>query len=205
MKLLEPRIKKWTRDEYYRMADLGWFRGKRALLLSGEIYETGRQGNWHSVAIGKVDDVLRSVFTPGHFWVRGQLPVDLDDGTSEPEPDVAVVPGIPDDYHSHPSTALLIVEVSDSSLYLDRRKAAYYAAAAVGEYWIMNLRERVLEVHRGPQWNSAARWDPDAAPAASYTDKQVLSPGEMISPVAMPTASIAVLDLFPARPMGDTF
>ncbi|QOV90470.1 Uma2 family endonuclease [Humisphaera borealis] len=205
MKLLEPRIKRWTRDEYYQMADLGWFRGKRALLLSGEIYEMAGQGNWHSVAISLVDIALRPVFTVDKYWIRPQMPLDLEDGTSEPEPDIAVVLGTPNDYSQHPSTARLIVEIADSSLYLDRRKAAYYAAADVPEYWILNLRERALEVHRTPQWNSTSHWDRDTPPDASYTDRQILSPDDVISPVAMPTATIVLNELFPARPKGDTF
>ena len=50
-----------------------------------------------------------------------------------------------------PSGALLIVEVSDSSLTLDRtEKASLYARAGIADYWILNLAERVLEVHREP-------------------------------------------------------
>lgn len=100
------------------------------------------QGNWHSVAISLVDIALRPVFTVDKYWIRPQMPLDLEDGTSEPELDIAVVLGTPNDYSQHPSTARLIVEIADSSLYLDRRKAAYYAAADVPEYWILNLRER---------------------------------------------------------------
>ena len=71
---------------------------------------------------------------------------------SVPEPDVAVVPGSPGDYDSrHPDAALLVVEVAESSLQQDRiTKAAIYAAAGVPEYWIVNLREGVVEVMRDP-------------------------------------------------------
>jgi Uma2 family endonuclease len=200
----EPRIKRWTRDEYYQMADLGWFRGKRVFLLSGEIYEMAGQGNWHSVAIGKVENVLRKIFPPERFWVRPQLPLDLIDGSSDPEPDLAVVPGTPDDYLRHPSTALLSVEVADSSYSLDRKKAAYYAGTGVQEYWIVNLRDRILEVYRQPNPGAAA-WLPDEPPAASYASRQELRPGDTLSPVAAPHATVAVADLFPARPPGDTF
>ena len=203
---MEPRLRRWTRDEYYRMAELGWFRGKRVFLLSGEIFEMAGQGNWHSVAIGKGLDVLRNVFPPERFWVRPQLPLDLDDGTSEPEPDLAVVPGKPDDYRTHPSTALLIIEVSDTSLALDRRKKSpYYAAAQVPEYWIVNLYDRQLEVHRQPVLDAAYPWQDDGPPLARYTDTQVLKLDQTIAPVAAPQSKIAVADLFPARPAGDTF
>jgi Uma2 family endonuclease len=68
---------------------------------------------------------------------------------SEPEPDVAVVaPGTYLD--GHPRGAFLIVEVAETSLARDRLKARLYAAAGVAEYWIVNLSEQVLEVHRQP-------------------------------------------------------
>jgi Uma2 family endonuclease len=205
MKLLEPRIKRWTRDEYYQMADLGWFRGKRVCLLSGEIYEMAGRGNWHRVGIGKSESVLRKVFPEPNFWVRPQLPIDLEDGSSDPEPDLSVVPGTPDDFLAHPSTALLAVEVSDSSLSLDRKKAAYYAAAGIPEYWIVNLHERVLEVYRTPWTNPSTRWEADAAPDARYEDRQVLQLTDSVIPVTASNAAVAVADLFPARPPGDTF
>ena len=205
MTLLEPRIKRWTRDEYYRLAEAGYFRGERAFLLSGEIYEMAAQGNWHSVALGMVEDELGDVFPKGQFWVRSQRPLDLADEVSDPEPDAAVVPGRPGDYAAHPSTALLVVEVSDTTLASDRKKIPYYAAAKVAEYWILNLRDRLLEVYRQPESDAENPWRPDGPPLARYNAAQVLKPGDTISPVAAPAATIAVADLFPARPPGETF
>lgn len=202
----EPAPRRWSRDEYYRMAELGWFSGRRVFLLNGEIYDMAGQGNWHSVAIGKDLDVLRKAFPPETHWVRPQMPIDLDDGTSEPEPDLAVVPGTPDGYAKHPSTALLIVEVSDTTLATDRKKKTpYYAAARVLEYWIINLRDRQLEVYRDPVLDAADPWQADGPPLARYNVTWVLKPGDTCSPVAAPTATIAVADLFPARPPGETF
>jgi Uma2 family endonuclease len=71
---------------------------------------------------------------------------------SAPEPDVAVVPGALDDYeHAHPSVALLVIEVSASSLQQDRlSKSRIYAGAGVPEFWIVNLRDACVEVFRAP-------------------------------------------------------
>ena len=80
--------------------------------------------------------------------VRVQAPFAAPD-ESEPEPDVAVV--AQGDYlDGHPRVAFLIVEVAETSLARDRLKARLYAAAGVAEYWIVNLSEQVLEVHRQP-------------------------------------------------------
>lgn len=202
----EPAPRRWSRDEYYRMAEWGWFRGRRAFLLSGEIFDMAGQGNWHSVTVGKGLSQLQKVFPDPAFWVRPQMPIDLDDGTSDPEPDLAVVPGTPDDYTQHPSTALLIVEVSDTSLATDRKKKTpYYAAARVPEYWIVNLQDRLLEVYREPVLDAANPWRADGPPLARYNTTRVLKPGDTIAPVAAPAAAIAVADLFPVRPPGETF
>ena len=79
-------------------------------------------------------------------------------GDSVPQPDLAVVPGRAGDYFDRgPIRAHLLVEVALSSLAQDRlTKAAIYARADVPCYWILNLRDHRVEVHRGPdRWKSA--------------------------------------------------
>ena len=104
---------------------------------------------------------------------------------SDPEPDLAVVRGRIEDYSDHPTTALLIVEVSDTTLRLDRRKAGLYAAAGIAEYWIVNLNERQVEVHRSPQADG------------EYAERRVISAGESLAPLGRSTLSIKVMDLLP--------
>ncbi len=108
--------------------------------------------------------------------------------SAEPEPDVAVVAGSGWDYlDHHPSSALLIVEVADSSLYHDRqRKRHLYAHAGIPECWIANLVKIQLEVYRKPV-------------GGAYTSKKVLKAGDSVSPLFCPDASIAVADLFPPK------
>jgi len=107
---------------------------------------------------------------------------------SAPEPDVAVVPGSDRDYLSdHPRTALLVVEVADTSLQQDRiTKAAIYAAAGIPEYWIVNLREAVVE----------AMCDPDRE-HARYRDARTCERGERIELAALPGTSMVLADLLP--------
>ena len=73
-----------------------------------------------------------------------------------PEPDVAVIPA-GDGRRAHPDRAHLIVEFSDSSLVIDRAKAALYAAAGVTEYWIVDLQGGAVEVCSEPQGDTYAR------------------------------------------------
>jgi len=89
----------------------------------------------------------------GDDWqIDSQLPIALD-ADSEPEPDIAVVPHDPRAYlAAHPSRAVLIVEVAETSYRLDREyKASLYARAGIPDYWILDLAHEAVEVHREPE------------------------------------------------------
>jgi Uma2 family endonuclease len=98
----------------------------------------------------QLQDVLSAVI--GSDWcLRVQLPIETRD--SEPEPDVALVVAPKSQYLSrHPSgrETGVVVEIADSTLRRDRRKARIYARAGVENYWIVHLSERQLEVHSHP-------------------------------------------------------
>ena len=144
----EPQAKRWTRHEFYELAEQGYFRGKRVQLIDGEIIEMPPQRHPHSKAIMILTRWAATTFPPPAL-VRIQMPLNAS-ATSDPEPDVAVVPDPSWAQTDHPETAVLVIEVSDSSLRLDRRKASIYAACGVPEYWIVNLQESQVEVHRQP-------------------------------------------------------
>jgi Uma2 family endonuclease len=151
MAVAEPHPRLWTREEYYKMAEAGVFRpGERVELIGGRIVAMSPQNSPHFTAISLVEDALRMIFGAGHV-VRVQGPLDVSP-SSQPEPDIAVVRGTVRDYASgHPTTALLVVEISESTLTFDRgEKASLYASADIPEYWIVNLLDRRLEVYRDP-------------------------------------------------------
>ncbi len=110
---------------------------------------------------------------------------------SVPEPDAAVLPGTLADYDRvHPRSALLVVEVADSSLKQDRlTKRAIYAAAGIPEYWIVNLRDDCVEVRRQPE-----------AEGRRYVSIAIARRGETIGIAALPDVSIRVDDLLPTPP-----
>jgi len=188
----EPRPVRWTREEYYRLAESGVFEGRRVELIRGEIWEMSPQKSEHAAVVTAVGDLIRPIVEPAGFCVRVQCPLDLGQDT-EPEPDVAVVAGKALDYReAHPRTATLIVEVAESTLESDRtRKASLYAASGIEDYWIVNLIDRRLEVYRDPA--------PDASQtyAFGYTTVTILSAGGSIAPLALPRAVLAVADLVP--------
>jgi Uma2 family endonuclease len=159
-------------------------------LIEGEIIAMPPMMNPHAVGLGLAQDVLGAVFGTD-YWVRNQLPLHFGP-RSEPEPDVAVVPGEPRDYQDHPTTALLVVEISDTSLRYDRgRKAGVYARAGIADYWIVNLVDNQLEAFRDPQ--------PDSQQPGRYAygTITVLKATEVLAPLAAANARIAVNDLLP--------
>jgi len=187
-----PRTRRWTRVEYERLVDHGIFREDEHLeLLDGLLVVREPQGSRHGAAVAALCAVLARAFGAG-FHVRPQLPLALDDA-SEPEPDIVVVRGEAWDYVSaHPSAPLLVVEIAETSLELDREhKNGLYARAGVADYWIINLPASVIEIYRrpGPAAGTPFGW--------RYQSAQRLAPGATISPLSAPEADIAVADLLP--------
>src|SRR5262245_24566286 len=153
----EAQTRRFTRTEYDRLIDLGVFQPGEAIeLIGGQLMVAEPQGATHYAAILKTAKALEAAFGSG-WLVRTQGPIGLDED-SEPEPDVTVVPGTPDDYaRAHPSRPVLTVEVAESSVTSDRQhKGSLYARAGLQEYWILNLVDRVLEVYREPVRDDAA-------------------------------------------------
>jgi Uma2 family endonuclease len=186
------RTKRWTRAEYDHLIDLGVFQTEdRIELIGGELMVAEPESAEHYTAIRKSARALQAAFGPG-WEVRQDGPIALDD-ESEPEPDIAVVPGAPEDYrHAHPSRPVLTLEISISSLATDReRKASLYARAGLSDYWILNLIARVLEVYREPVPDVAAPF------GWRYASREIIAPPGRVAPLAMPRAPIAVLDLLP--------
>jgi Uma2 family endonuclease len=148
--------------------------------------------NPHALGIGFMEDALRAAFGP-NFWIRVQMTMDLSP-LSVVDPDLAVIAG---GIRSHvgsnnPTTALLVGEVADTSLYFDRNtKANLYAASGIADYWILNVRDAQLEVYRDPQPDASARF------GHRYASRTILENGDIVSPLAAPSANIAVDDLLP--------
>jgi Uma2 family endonuclease len=185
MAIPAEKVRRWTREEYERLVDDGYFRpDERAELLDGIIYEMSPQKSWHAAAIQALQEILLPIFGQG-FSVRFQLPLALS-LRSQPEPDVAVIRGHWRDYRDfHPSTAVLLIEVADTTLLYDREtKGAIYAQAGIPDYWIGNGIDTCLEVYREPR-------------DGKYRSRTVLKAGDFVSPLARPEASISVAELLP--------
>lgn len=177
----------FTRKEYYAL-DI-FFIDQRVELINGEILQMARMNPPHAKSVYKSTKALERVFADG-FVVRCQLSLDLG-LTTEPQPDVAVVEGSIDDYgDEHPHTAVLVVEVSDTTFDFDSgEKASLYAAAGIADYWIVDLANRRVMVCRDPQ---------PAVDEPHHYRYAALSPvaeEKFVAPLAASSARVPVADL----------
>jgi Uma2 family endonuclease len=173
------------------MAEMGLFDGRHVELIEGDVIEMSPMKPPHRTAVVLTGDRLREAFGQGYF-INVQSPFDAGD-PSEPEPDIAVIPGNVRDYKDdHPTAAALIVEVADTSLQYDRTvKAGLYAKAGISDYLIVNLVDNQVEVYRHP----APRQD--HIYGFGYTSITMLKPTDTISPLAASHVAIVVAGLLP--------
>ena len=179
------RTRRFSVAEYHRLVEAGVLdEDDRVALLEGVIVEVRPQSERHARVIQRLTALLVRA-ADDRLVVRPQLPLTLPD--SEPEPDLAVVrtadAASPDD---HPTRALLVVETSSASLAHDRTvKARIYARAGIPEYWLVNLGERCVEVHR----------DPDTA-TTRYRRISRLAAVDSLGSLAIPGLTLEVGALF---------
>jgi hypothetical protein len=145
-------VRRFSVDEYHRMIDSGVLAEDEPVeLLEGWIIPKMPRDARHDATIELADDTLSSRLPPG-WRVRVQSAVTT--GDSEPEPDLALVKGSPrtrTKHHPGAAEIPLLIEVSESSLTLDRRdKGRAYARAQFAEYWIINLVDNQVEVYTEP-------------------------------------------------------
>jgi Uma2 family endonuclease len=173
------RIRPLKRVEYDRLVESGLLDDSRVELLHGMLIDMSPQGPRHAHVVNRLAERFREL--PNAFHTRVQSPLAVSDD-SEPEPDVAVVPA--GDYsRAHPASALLVVEVAETSVAKDRSiKTALYARAGIPELWLVNLPERLVEVHRHPS-------------SGRYADVQSVAADGVLQLQAIPTLQIALLDI----------
>jgi Uma2 family endonuclease len=181
---LIERQRRITVDEYHRMIDAGILgEDDHVELIEGFLVEMTPQKSPHAFVIQELNDrLVRSLSR--EFRVRVQLPLVLG-SRNQPEPDIAVVRASRRQAQEHPTSALLVIEVSGASLRIDHDvKAAVYARHQVPEYWIIDLSHERIEVHR----------DPDAA-TESYRTVLTFGPGDPVTPAALPGVTVDLADL----------
>lgn len=184
------RASGYASDEYLKLIDEGVLgEDDHVELLEGVIVAGEPQNPPHASGVWRTQRLLERALGDRAI-VRVQLDY-VAGRRSVPEPDIAVVPFVPDGYASeHPSRAHVVFEVADSSLLQDLlTKGPIYAKNGVPQYVLVNLRDRCVENHTAP-----------SAPRRRYLERTILAAGEQLRLVAFPDVSIAVDDLLSSRP-----
>ncbi|MBY0506599.1 MAG: Uma2 family endonuclease [Bryobacteraceae bacterium] len=179
-----PR-KKWTRDECAQLS--GLFDLHQYELINGELIRKMGKNHPHIRTMVLLLEWLRSVFPTRN--VVQEIPIDVwheDNPSSEPEPDVVVLAQSVLALVPRPKAAdvLLLVEVSDTTLAFDlKAKAGLYARAEIQDYWVLDVNQRRLIVHRLPR-------------EGVYQDISVFAGTESVAALATPEAPVVVASLF---------
>lgn len=183
----EPARRTFTAAEFKKMAETGLLRPhERVELLDGEIIKIPAIGNRHAQSVIAFTTAFREYPTE-LFVLSVQGPLALSN-KSMPVPDLVLLArgdggyagGIPEK-----ASALLVVEVSDSTLWYDRnRRLPRYAEEGVPEVWIANLRHEVIEAYLEPH---------DGAYRVQTTYRR----GESIVVAALPSVTVLVDDVIP--------
>jgi Uma2 family endonuclease len=186
---LETAKKLFTVNDYYRMAEAGIIGpAERVELIDGEIFEMSPIGSRHVGCVNRATHLFTTTFG-NRVVVSVQHPLQLSKYT-EPEPDVVLLKPRPDHYAGKKALAedaLLIIEVSDTTLAFDRlKKLPRYAEAGVPEVWIENLGDDTLLVYRDPS-------------GSAYRTQLVLHCGDSVSILGLSDTSFSVDELLVRR------
>jgi Uma2 family endonuclease len=178
-------IHRFNVKEYHRMAEVGvLLPDARVELLNGEIIDMSPIGPFHGSVVSDLIAAF-SESSKGRWRLWSQSPVLLDKH-SEPQPDIMLLKPAAHRYREslpRPENVILLVEVSDSTLSIDREeKLPVYGRAGIAEVWIVNLNESTIEVYRDPHFTG-------------YGSKTILRSGDQAAPQAFPEVAVDVAEL----------
>lgn len=172
---LDDRRRRFTSDEYRRMAEVGILRGDDGVeLIDGEILTMPPIGGPHASAVIRLVRVLAPL-VQGRADLSVRSPVRLQDGT-EPRPDLALLVPRDEEDETTPTAgeALLLAEVAVGGVAEDRRTMRpRYARCRIPELWIVDLNTRTIVVCRSPA-------------ADAYASMDTAEPGQVIGIAALP-------------------
>jgi Uma2 family endonuclease len=184
-------VRRFTVAEYHQMIQTGILNEEDHVeLLEGWIVPKMARNPPHDSVLDQAQEVIRARLPQGwRLWVQSAITT----ADSEPEPDLAVVPGPASRYrtrHPEPPEVALVVEVAESTLAHDRlAKGRLYARAGLPLYWIVNLVDTQLEVYTDPT-------GPDPTPRYRQRQDLGLSETVMLTLPGQTGAAIPVAELF---------
>ena len=172
-----PR-KLWTREEAHLLVDAGFPNAEKLELINGELIDRMGKKRPHVIWQNLIHEWLRATFGAERVESESPTNVATEDNTySEPEPDLKVLRRPSWEYTSNPQPEdiALVVEISDSTVRFDLKvKAKLYARAKIVEYWVLDIPEKTLVVHREPKgvyaYLKTYRSDEEVTPLAASDD-----------------------------------
>lgn len=173
-------------DEMIARGDFEPSEDHRVELIEGELVSMYPTGEPHEEAVDILNEWSFRAGPIDQIRVRSQQSVGLPELASVPQPDLAWVRRRSyATLRPQPEDVLLVVEVADSSLAKDRGvKSRLYARSGVADYWIVNIKDRSIEVRRDPEGDT-------------YRSRTTYRPGQSIAPLAFPEVALPVGLLFP--------
>jgi Uma2 family endonuclease len=187
---LSPPRKRWTRAECAALESSGIWDQQKLELIDGELIS--RMGKNRPHVNGLVMMMIWLMDAFGRDRINPEVPIDVapeDNPTNEPQPDLVVLRRATTCFQSEPpqpSDVALIIEVSDTTLQFDLGvKASLYARAGIVEYWVLDVTNRSLIVHREPE-------------SGRYRSVAAYNESEKVAPLASPQHELLVGDIFPA-------
>ncbi len=183
----QPSLRLLTTAEYEQMIAAGIFNeDDRVELLEGVIIEMSPKSALHAALTEEANDYFKNSLK-ARAVVRSQNPILLSD-LSEPEPDIVIARPPKERYysqHPEPPDVLLVMEIAESSIRLDRNaKSRLYAGAGIVQYLILNVNRMEIEDYREPS-------------ADGYRSKQTYTTGQSFDLVSFPGLTVKVSDLLP--------
>ena len=185
------RRHRFTVQDFIKMDAEGFFNeAQRVELIDGELIEMTPIGSQHGGHVDRISRLLAQRLNLDDVIVRTQNSILLSPH-SQPQPDISVARFRSDFYtvrHPSPDEILLLIEVADSSLEYDRRiKTLVYARAEIPELWIVNLRDRIVEVFREPT-------------DSGYGTSVGMQPDDVLSPLLLPFLQVRPNEMLIAPP-----
>jgi Uma2 family endonuclease len=173
-------------DEFEALAKSeGWDEDTRVELLDGEVVWMSPINDPHAACVKRLNRLFNRHYAEDRMLVSVQDPIRIEH-YDEPQPDVALLRPRPDFYATAtptPADILLLIEVADTTLSRDLgRKTRIYASGGVVEYWVVDINNRVLYVHRAPE-------------GGRYASRQVLSSSDRITATFAPEVEFEVAGL----------
>ena len=184
---LDVRRRRFTVEEYYRMAEVGILGPEdRVELIEGEIIQMSPIGPRHAYCVSSLTTLLiRALGDRAVLWAQNPVLLPRD---SVPQPDIVLLHPPLSQYGQRlpqPGDVSLLVEVADTSYRFDREvKLRIYAAAGIAEFWIVDLAHDVVEIFRNPE-------------GRRYGNTERVGLGRRIAPAAFPDATLSVEEILP--------